>query len=163
MADQATLVLIKPDAIQRGLAGTVLSRLEQLRLEVIGAKVVRVSRPLAEEHYKDLRGRPFFKELLDHIQGKLHGVNYVFAFVLWGPEAIARVREVAGATNPEQADPCSLRGSLGRMTTTGVMENVLHASSDSREAEREITLWFKPHELVRGRFPRKRRPVAKRS
>ena len=152
MAVNATLVLIKPDAIQRGLAGTVLSRLESLHLEIIGAKAVRVSRELAEEHYEALRGKPFFEELLDHIQGKLHETPYVLAFVLRGPDAIGRVRQLAGATHPEQAEPTSIRGSLGRMATSGVMENVIHASSDPSEARREIPLWFKPQELLRDPF-----------
>lgn len=149
MTQQATLVLIKPDAIQRGLAGAVLSRLETLGLEIIGAKAVRVTRELAEEHYKDLRAKPFFQELLDYLQGKLHGTSSVVALVLWGEQAIDRVRQVAGATNPEQADPTSIRGAFGRITTAGVMENLLHASADPREAERELALWFRPQELVR--------------
>ena len=146
---QATLVLIKPDAIRRGLAGAVLTRLEPLQLEIIGAKVVRVSRELAAEHYRHLRDKPFFDQLLDHLQGTLHKTPYVLAFVLRGPEAIERVRNVAGATHPEQADPTTIRGSLGRMTESGVMDNVVHASADSNEAEREIRLWFKPQELLR--------------
>ena len=153
MLSEATLVVIKPDAIKRGLAGAVLSRLEALRLDVIGAKAVRVSRQLAEEHYKDLRGKPFFDELLDHIQGKLHGTKYVLAFVLWGPDAVTRVRALAGATHPEQAEPLSIRGSFGRMTTSGMMENILHASSTLAEAQREIRLWFEPHELLENPFP----------
>ena len=153
MLSEATLVVIKPDAIKRGLAGAVLSRLEGLRLDVIGAKAVRVSRQLAEEHYQDLRGKPFFEELLDLIQGKLHGTNYVLALVLWGPDAVTRVRALAGATHPEQAEPLSVRGSFGRMTTSGVMENILHASSTLGEAQREIRLWFAPDELLENPFP----------
>ena len=153
MLSEATLVVIKPDAIKRGLAGAVLSRLEALRLDVIGAKAVRVSRQLAEEHYTDLRDKPFFEELLDLIQGKLHGTNYVLALVLWGPDAVTRVRVLAGATHPEQAEPLSVRGSFGRMTTSGVMENILHASSNLGEAQREIRLWFAPHELLENPFP----------
>ena len=147
--DEATLVVIKPDAIQRGLMGEVLSRIETLRLEIIGAKAARVSRKLAEQHYEQLRGKPFFEELLDHIQGKLHGTNFVLAFVLYGPNAIAQMRELIGATHPERAEPRSIRGALGRMTTTGLMENVVHASADSADAKREIALWFTPHELLR--------------
>ena len=134
MADQATLVLIKPDAIKRGLTGTVLSRLDVLRLDVIGAKVVRVDRALAEEHYQNIRSKPFFEETVEYIQGKFHGTPYVLAFVFWGENAIERVRQAAGATHPEKADPASIRGSFGRMMTTGLMENVLHASSDPNEA-----------------------------
>ena len=149
MARQATLVLIKPDAVKRGLVGAVLSRLETLGLELIGAKAVRVSRALAEAHYQHLRGKPFFEELLDHLQGKLHGVSSVLVLVYWGEDAIARVRQLAGATNPEQADPTSIRGALGRMTAAGVMENLLHASADQQEVQRELVLWFKPEELLR--------------
>ncbi len=155
MADQVTLVIIKPDALRRGLAGHILSRLEQLGLEMVGAKVLSVSRALAEEHYRHLRDKPFFEELLQHVQGKLHGVGYVLAFVLSGPEAIRRVREVTGATHPEQADPLSLRGSVGRMTTQGWMENLLHASENEAEARREIALWFRPDELRRPVVPRR--------
>ena len=149
MRDQATLVLIKPDAIKRGLTGAVLSMLDPLRLEIIGAKAVRASQELAEAHYQHIREKPFFRETVDHLLGKLHGVAYVLAFVLWGPDAIERVRHVTGATHPEQAEPTSIRGAFGRMTTSGLMENVLHASSDAKEAEREIRLWFTPQELLR--------------
>lgn len=149
MKDQATLVVIKPDAIKRGLAGAVLSRLEELRLEIIAAKAVHVNRELAETHYQHLREKPFFEELLQHIQGKLHDLSYVLAFVFWGPDAISRVRQVTGATHPEKADPLSIRGSLGRMTTQGWMENILHASESEAEAVREIRLWFAPGELLR--------------
>ena len=149
MAEQATLVIIKPDAIKRGMMGEVLSRLEPLHLEIIGAKAVRVSQALAEAHYQDLRQKPFFRELIDYLQGKLHGTSFVLALVFWGPDAIERVRQVAGATHPEQADPVSIRGALGRMTSAGVMENVLHASADPQEALREIALWFTPQELLR--------------
>ena len=147
--DQATLVIVKPDAIKRGLTGAVLSKLDPLQLEMIGAKVVRVSQELAEVHYQHIKEKPFFRETVDHLRGTLHGVHYVLVLILWGPEAIERVRQVTGATHPEQADPTSIRGALGRMTTAGLMENVLHSSSNPQEAEREIALWFQPHELLR--------------
>ena len=145
---QVTLVIIKPDVIARGLTGAVLSRLEQLGLELVGAKAMRVSRQLAEEHYQQLRAKPFFQDLLQHLCGELHGVNYVVVLVYRGPEAIAKMRKLAGATNPEAAELMSLRGAYGRMTTKGIMENVIHASSDEADAEREIKLWFKPEELL---------------
>ena len=145
---QATLVIIKPDAIQRGLMGEVLSRLETLRLELIAAKAVRVDRRLAEAHYDNIRYKPFFEETVEYLQGKFHGTTSVLALVFFGERAIERVREVMGATHPEKAERASIRGALGRMTTTGLMENVLHASSDQAEAQREIALWFQPHELL---------------
>ena len=149
MVDEATLVIIKPDAMRRGLTGEVLARLDTLGLAIIGAKVMRVTQQLAEEHYHHIREKPFFQETVDHLRGKLHGVDAVLAFVYWGPDAIERVRTLTGATNPEQAAPTTIRGSLGRMTTGGLMENVLHTSSDRSDAEREIRLWFAPGELLR--------------
>lgn len=149
MAQQATLVIIKPDAIKRGLSGVTLSKLEELQLEIVGAKAVKVGQALAEEHYKHIKHKPFFQETVDHLRGLLHGTSYVLAFVFWGEEAIERVRQATGATHPEKAQPMSIRGALGRMTTSGLMENVIHASSDPIEAEREIRLWFKPEELLR--------------
>ncbi len=163
MADQSTLVIIKPDAIQRGLTGAVLSKLDPLRLEIIGAKAVRVSRALAEEHYKHIRSKPFFEETVEHLQGTLHGVAYVLALVFWGPEALERVRIVTGVTHPEKADPTSIRGAFGRMTTSGLMENIVHASSDPTEAEREIRLWFRPEELLRVVTPRAPKAVDKQA
>ncbi len=159
MAKEATMVIIKPDALQKGLMGAALSRLETLKLEIIGAKVMRVSRAQAEEHYKHLRDKPFFGELLDHIQGKLHDTPYVVVFVFWGERAIGRVRELVGATHPEKADPMSIRGALGRMTESGIMENVLHSSSDAEEAEREIGLWFKPGELLQNPYSTRKVPA----
>jgi len=149
MAEETTLVLIKPDAMQRGLIGTVMTRLEALGVELVGVKLVRVSRELAEAHYVHLREKPFFDEAVRYLQGEFHGGLGVLAIVWRGPEAIARVRAVAGATDPRQADPSSLRGAFGRVTDTGLMENVLHASTDAAEAEREISLWFSPEELLR--------------
>ena len=152
MPDQATLVVIKPDAITRGLVGAVLSRLEELRLDVIGAKAMQVTQALAEAHYQNIRGKPFFDETVDYLQGKLHHTNYVLAFVLWGADAVERVRTLTGATHPEKADPTSIRGAFGRMVTSGLMENVLHASSNPADARREIRLWFTPNELLRAPF-----------
>jgi nucleoside-diphosphate kinase len=148
MAKQATLVIIKPDAIKRQLAGAVLSRLEPLGLEIIGAKVLRVSRELAEQHYLHIRTKPFFEETVNHLRGLLHDVPAVLALVYWGEDAVERVRRLTGATNPEKAEPDSIRGALGRNLASGLMENVLHASSDVKEAEREIRLWFKTEELL---------------
>ena len=149
MANQSTLFVIKPDAIKRGLVGTILSRIEGLRLDIVGIKVMRVSKELAEAHYTHIRGKPFFEETVDYLQGKLHGIPYVVALVLYGDDAIERVRRLTGATHPEKADPVSIRGSLGRMTTNGWMENIIHASADAKDAAREIPLWFQPQELVR--------------
>ncbi|MBI2884595.1 MAG: nucleoside-diphosphate kinase [Candidatus Omnitrophica bacterium] len=147
-AEEATLVLIKPDAIKRGLAGAVLTRLEHTGLRLVGAKITRVNRALAEAHYQRLRDRPFFEELIQLLCGELHDIDYVWALVYVGPGAIDTVRTLTGATNPDHADPRSIRGAFGRNTTNGVMENILHASSDPQESAREIALWFRPEELL---------------
>ena len=149
MAEHATLVVIKPDAIKRELLGATLSKLEPLHLEIIGAKAVAVSQELAEAHYHHIKDKPFFRETVQHLMGTLHGVRTVLALVLWGEEAIERVRIMTGATNPERAEPTTIRGAFGRNTASGLMENVIHSSSNPEEAGREIALWFRPEELLR--------------
>lgn len=146
--DEQTLVLIKPDGLKKSLTGNVLTRLSESKLEIVAAKIVRVSRKLAEEHYKHMRNRPFFPELIKYIRGELHQRRKVMAMVYWGQGAISKVRELAGSTNPEEADPVSIRGAYGRITTKGVYENVIHTSRDKEEAEREIKLWFSPDEII---------------
>ncbi len=152
MAEQATLVIIKPDAIQKALTGAVIARLDQLRLEIIAAKMVQASRERTEEHYKHIKTKPFFEDTVLHLMGTLHNVKAVLMLVYWGEEAIECIRRLAGATNPEKAEAWSIRGGMGRNTASGLMENVLHASSDPIEAEREIRLWFRPQELLRQPF-----------
>src|SRR5204863_3961755 len=101
--------------------------------------------------------KPFFPELINYIQGKMYGDEYqrVLAMVYRGENAIQKVRDIAGATNPEEADSTSIRGAYGRITTKGVFENVIHASSSSFDSEREIKLWFRPDELVTSMYPTK--------
>jgi len=154
-SNQATLVIIKPDGLKKSLTGNILTRLSETKLKIIGAKVVRVTRELAEAHYAHLKDKPFFEDLIKYIQGYYHGVNRVLALVYYGPQAIEKVRKICGATNPEEADPTTIRGQYGRITTTGVYENVIHASANESEAEREIKLWFEPEELVLELYPTK--------
>lgn len=153
-----TLVIVKPDGLKKSLTGNILTKLAEARFMIIGAKVLRVSRPLAEQHYQHLKDKPFFKDLIDYIQGKPYGPDFerVMALVYKGPNAIKRIREIAGATNPEEAESVSIRGAFGRITTKGVFENVIHASSDAKDAEREIKLWFKPDEVVADIYPVKK-------
>ena len=146
--NEQTLVLIKPDGLKKSLTGNVLTRLSETKLEIAAAKIVRVSRELAEEHYKHMREKPFFEELIQYIRGELHQRHKVMAMVYSGVGAIKKVRELAGATNPEEADPVSIRGAYGRITTEGVYENVIHTSRDKEEAEREIKLWFEPDDII---------------
>ena len=148
MKDEATLILIKPDGLKKSLTGNILTRLSETKLEIVASKIARVSKELAEEHYKHLKDKPFFADLIKYLQGNLHDRRKVMALVYWGGEAIKKCRELAGATNPEEADPTSIRGSYGRITTAGVYENVIHVSSTPAEAEREIKLWFEPEEII---------------
>ena len=146
--NQAALILIKPDGLKKSLTGNILTRLSETKLEIVAAKMMRVSRELAEEHYKHLRDKPFFDDLVKYIQGEFHDRRKVMALIYWGEDAIDKCRELAGATNPERAESTSIRGSYGRITTSGVYENVIHVSSNEEEAEREIKLWFGPDEVI---------------
>jgi nucleoside-diphosphate kinase len=145
---QQTLVLIKPDGLKKSLTGNILTRLSETKLNIVGARVTKVSRKLAENHYYHLREKPFYPELILYLQGKIHKKEKILALVYEGKNAIKKVRQIAGATNPEEATPTSIRGSYGRITTKGVYENVIHASSNEKEAQREIKLWFKPNEII---------------
>ncbi len=145
---QSTLVIVKPDGLKKSLTGNILTRLSETKLEIIAAKVVKVDRALAVEHYRHLKEKPFFEDVIKYLLGDYHDRHKVLAMVYWGKDAIKKVREIAGATNPEEADPVSIRGAYGRITTTGVFENVIHASSDETDAEREIKLWFKPEDVI---------------
>ena len=144
---EPTLVIIKPDGLQKSLTGNILTRLSETKLTIIGCKIKAVSRELAEQHYCHMKDKPFFEEIVRYLMGEYH-TKRVMAMVYYGDEAIQKVRKVCGATNPEEAEPSSIRGSYGRITTKGIYENAIHASSDSKDAEREIKLWFSPDEIV---------------
>jgi len=146
--EQAVLILIKPDGLKKSLTGNILTRLSETKLEIVAAKMVRVSQGLAEEHYRHLKDKPFFGEIVKYLQGDLHDRKKVMALVYWGNDAITKCRDLAGATNPEEAESTSIRGSYGRITTSGVYENVVHVSSNAAEAERETKLWFIPDEII---------------
>jgi len=151
--NQQVLILIKPDGLKKSLTGNILARLSETKLEIVASKMVRVSRELAAEHYKHMKDKPFFEDLLKYIQGELHDRRKVMAMVYWGEDAITKVRQLAGSTNPEEADPTTIRGSYGRITTKGLYENVLHTSSNEPEAEREIKLWFQPDDIIVDLYP----------
>lgn len=153
--NQAALILIKPDGLKKSLTGNILTRLSETKLEIVAAKMVRVSKELAEEHYTHLKDKPFFDELIRYLRGELHDRKKVMALVYWGKDAIKKCRELAGATNPEEAEPTSIRGSYGRITTAGIYENVIHVSSNEEEAKREIQLWFGPDEIIVDIYPTK--------
>ncbi|MEK6949536.1 MAG: nucleoside-diphosphate kinase [Nanoarchaeota archaeon] len=160
MKEQQTLVLIKPDGLVKSLTGNILTELSNTDLIIVGAKIVQVTRELAEEHYQHLREEKFFDELIRYIMGEYH-TKRVLALVYQGENAISKVRRVVGETNPEKADPTSIRGKYGRITSKGVFENVVHASENEKEAEREIKLWFRPYELVQTIYPIEAKDVKK--
>jgi len=133
MAVERTLVLIKPDAMARGLAGEILARFEQRGLAVRAAKLVEVDRALAEEHYAEHAEKPFFGELVEFIT-----TGQTLALVLEGEGAIALVRETMGATDPADATPGSIRGDLA----LSMPDNLVHGSDSPESAASEIALWF---------------------
>jgi nucleoside-diphosphate kinase len=160
--NQAVLILIKPDGLKKSLTGNILTRLSETKLEIVAAKMARVSRELATEHYKHLKDKPFFDDLIKYLRGELHDRRKVMALVYWGDDAIKKCRDLAGATNPEEAESTSIRGSYGRITTSGVYENVIHVSSNVEEAQREIQLWFAPEEIIVDLYPVKETAEIKR-
>ena len=136
---ERTLVLIKPDAVQRLLAGQILGRFEERGLKIVGLKLVAVSRELAERHYEVHRSKPFFNGLVDFIIS-----SPLIAAALEGPNAIAVVLAMVGATRPQEAAPGTIRGDLALETA----QNLVHASDGPGTATAELALWFEPGELV---------------
>lgn len=139
MAVERTLVLVKPDAVARGLAGEILARLERRGLVLRAGKLLRVDRSLADEHYAEHREKPFFGELVDFITSAP-----TLALVVEGEAAIPVVRRTIGSTDPTGAAPGTIRGDLA----LAMPNNLVHGSDSPEAAEREIRLWFAADELV---------------
>jgi len=164
MAEEACLVIIKPDGLVKSLTGDIITKLSQADLKIIGTKVVNVTKELAEEHYSNLYaeqvakhgkklGTKIFEETMKYIQGEFH-TDRVFALVYHGEDAITKIRTLAGSTNPEKANFTTIRGKYGRIhSETGVFENVIHVSDSEESSEREIQLWFTPEELTMDAYP----------
>lgn len=146
---EKTLILIKPDAMVKRLAGNIINDLYNLNLKMIGLKLVNVQQELAEQHYSEHKEKPFFEKLVKHITGELHDQENVIAIVYQGENAVEKVRDAVGETHPEKAEPNTLRGKFGRLhSETDCFENVIHASDSVESAEKEIKLWFDDGELV---------------
>jgi nucleoside-diphosphate kinase len=170
MAVQQCLVLIKPDGLVKSLTGNIITSLSEAKLKIVGSKIVNVSRELAESHYSELKqrliekfgdekGSEFFESTMSYIIGKFH-TDRVMALVYEGQDAIKKIREIAGATNPEEADFTTIRGRYGRINSkTGVFENVVHVSDSAETAKKEIQLWFEPEELADLIYPTKKEKV----
>jgi nucleoside-diphosphate kinase len=136
---ERTLVLIKPDGVQRGLTGRILARYEERGLKIVGLKLVRVDRDLADRHYAAHREKPFFGGLVDFITSAP-----LVALALEGPNAISVVRAVNGATRPQEAAPGTIRGDFALETA----QNIVHASDGPEAAAGELALWFTDDELL---------------
>ncbi len=139
MSNDRTLVIIKPDGVQRGLIGGIISRFEKKGLKVVAMKLVSVSKELAEKHYGIHKGKPFFKPTVKYITS-----SPVVAMILEGNNAIDMVRTMMGKTNPQDAAMGTIRGDYGQF----IGRNIVHGSDGPDTAEFEINLWFKPEEIA---------------
>lgn len=138
MVKQRTFVMIKPDGVQRGLVGEIISRFEKKGIKIIGMKMLSVGKELAEKHYGIHRGKPFFKPTVKYIMS-----SPVVAMVLEGHNVIDMVRSMMGKTDPQDAAAGTIRGDYGQF----IGRNIIHGSDGPDTAEFEINLWFKPEEL----------------
>lgn len=133
MAVERTLVILKPDAVQRGLSGEIIRRLENRGLKIVGLDMRTIGRDIAARHYAEHEGKPFYEGLIDYITS-----GPVVLMVLEGPDAVAATRSAIGKTNPVDAAPGTIRGDLGLMTG----RNLIHGSDAPESAEREVALFF---------------------
>lgn len=138
MEKERTFVMIKPDAVQRGLIGEIISRFEKKGIKIVAMKMVSVDRELAEKHYSVHKGKPFFEPTVKFIMS-----SPVVAMVLEGYNVIEMVRKMVGKTNPQDADPGTIRGDYGQH----IGRNIIHASDGKETAEYEINLWFNEEEI----------------
>jgi nucleoside-diphosphate kinase len=138
MAIETTLVLVKPDGVRRGLCGEVVARFERRGYELRGARLLKITKPLAQQHYAEHKGKPFFGELVSFITS-----GPVLALAVRGEDAIAGVRTMMGATHPANAAPGTIRGDFATL----LAENVVHGSDSKASAKRELALFF-PDGLV---------------
>jgi nucleoside-diphosphate kinase len=139
MPEERTFVMVKPDGVQRGIAGQIISRFERKGLQLAAMKMIQIPRELAEKHYAEHKGKPFYGELLDFITS-----GPVIATVWQGENAVSIVRKVVGATRPENAEPGTIRGDFAITTSY----NIVHASDALETAAREINLFFNDNEIL---------------
>ena len=139
MTTERTLVLVKPDGVQRGIAGEIISRLERTGLQIMGLKLMQISEDLASQHYGEHHGKPFYPGLVSFITS-----SPVIALVLEGPSAISTTRKIMGATNPADSAPGTIRGDFG----VDMGRNLIHGSANLEDAGREVSLFFNDSELT---------------
>ena len=136
---ERTYVMVKPDGVQRNLVGEIISRFEKKGLKLAALKMLQISRELAERHYGEHQGKPFFEPLVEYIIS-----SPVVAMVLEGKDAVSTARDMMGATNPLKAAPGTIRGTFGM----DIGRNVIHGSDSVESANREISIFFAPEEIV---------------
>ncbi len=136
---ERTLVLVKPDGVQRGLVGTIIGRFEGTGMKIVGMKLMHVSEDLASRHYAEHEGKPFYDGLVNYITSAP-----IVALCLEGPDAIAITRKLMGATRPNEAPPGTIRGDFG----IEVSRNLVHGSANKQDAAREVGLFFNDAELI---------------
>src|SRR5437870_8780911 len=136
---ERTLIILKPDAVQRGLSGEIITRFEKKGLQIVGAKFMKISQQLAEKHYEPHKGKPFYPGLV-----KFMTSSPVLVLVLAGKDVIAISRKMMGATFGSKAEPGTIRGDLGVSNSF----NLIHGSDSPESAQRELGLFFKPDELI---------------
>ena len=145
---ERSLVIIKPDGVERALVGDILKRFENAGLKIVGIKMMWIDRKFAEQHYRAHKSKPFFKELVEFITE-----GPVVAFVLEGVHAVENVRRLVGATSPHEAAPGTIRGDFAHLSMAYASKkglggkNVVHASGSKNEADEEIRLWFTKEEI----------------
>jgi len=139
MQKERTFAMIKPDAVQRGFVGDIMSRFEKKGIKIVALKLVAVDRKLAEKHYGIHKGKPFFEPTVDYITS-----SPVVAMVLEGVNVIEMVRAMTGATDPQKAAMGTIRGDYGQF----IGRNIIHASDGKDTAQFEINLWFSPEEIA---------------
>ena len=137
---ERSLVLIKPDAMQRGLAGIIISRLERRGLKIVAMKMLQMDKPLAQRHYAIHQDKTFFNDLVEFIAS-----SPIIAAIFEGEKAIEAVRQTMGTTDPVKAAPGSIRGDFG----LNIQQNLVHGSDSAESAEKEISLFFTPGEIVK--------------
>ncbi len=145
---ERSLVIVKPDGVERGIVGEIIKRFENTGMKIVGMKMVWIDRKFAEKHYKAHKSKPFFNELVDFITE-----GPVVAFVIEGVHAVENVRRLVGATSPHEAAPGTIRGDFAHLSMAYASKkglggkNIIHASGTKNEADEEINLWFKKEEL----------------
>ena len=146
--DERTLLFVKPDGVMRGLMGEIISRIERKGLLITATKLLKLNRTQAEKFYNVHQSKPFFGALIQHVTS-----GPILVMIVEGPKAISVVRRLIGETNAFNAEPGTIRGDFG----ISITKNVVHASDNTKSAEREISFFFRKHEILRYQKPTERK------